>query len=772
MAGPGLRHADGSRRGPHVSRRGLLTGAAVGGGLLVAWLAWPRSEAAPLVPGPGEHAFGAWLMIGRDGVVTVAVPQLEMGQGVTTILPQIVATELGADWRLVAVQPTPPAGAYPNLPLAAAWAPLWMPMAAGLAGEPDSWLAQRFARKTGFNATAAGTTLAAYEEPCRLAGATARAMLRDAAARRWGVPAAECRVDSGRVIHGARSLPFGALAAEAAELPPPDAPPLAPASQQPATDPAVIRFPRLDLPAKITGAALFAGDVRLPNMLFASIRHGPPGRTRLAAFNAAAAGGIPGLVQVVQSRRWLAAVADTWWAAERALDAMRPRFAGAEPADSAAMHRTLEEALASEGEVVARSGEPFTPGDRTEQTATYRIAPAVHAAIETASATARLANGRLELWMAAQAPGAALAAAAKAVGLSPADAVLYPVFAGGSFDARLDHTHAIEVAVIASQVGRPVQLTWPRRQEMLALPPRAPVHARLSATRAGGGARIGRFHARYAAPPWMRETGHRLFDNYTAEAAIEAARGVGDPLALEGALPPYAISQAVVEHVPVALPLPTGRLRGNGAAVSAFCTECFLDELAVAANVEPLSYRVAMLGGEPRLAACLLTVANMANWDGGQRNSGQGLACVRMSLPVPQDQPATGCIACIAEVQAAEGTVQVRRLFAAADLGRIINPDIVRQQIEGGLIFGMAMALGAAARYDDGLPATDRLIALKIPSLAQSPEIMLQFIDQPDLPPFDPGELGVAVAPPAIANAVFSATGQRLRSLPLWDAQA
>jgi isoquinoline 1-oxidoreductase beta subunit len=618
----------------HLSRRSLLTGAAVGGGLLVAWLAWPDDQASPLTPRPGEHRFGAWLSIGRDGVVTVAVPQVEMGQGVTTLLPQIVAEELGADWRLVAVQPAPPVGAYANVPLAARWAPLWMPLAPSLADAPDDWLAARFAQAEMAGATAAGTTLAAYEDACRRAGAAARAMLAEAAANRWSVPVEECRVAGGQVTHGTRRLTFGALAAEAAELSPPDDPPLrprAPTAPSAAGRPTAAAFPRLDLPSKATGAALFAGDVRLPGMLFASIRHGPVGRPELAAFDADAAAGIGGLKQVVKSRRWLAAAADNWWAADRALTAMRPRFAGAEPADSKAMAEALDAALAEEGERIALVGaEPGANGPRA-YTAIYRIAPAVHASIETASATARLVGGQLELWMAAQAPTQALEAAAKAVGVKPENAVLYPVAAGGSFDARLNHLHAIEAAVIAQAVGRPVQLTWPRRQELLALPPRAPVHARLSGTFEGGGAqRVASLHARYAAPLSMREFGHRLFDNATPESAIEAAEGAADPLSLEGAVPPYAIGRVAVDHVPVTLPLPTGPLRGNGPAVTAFCNESFVDELAARAGREPLSYRINMLGHDPRLVACLLQVAGMATWDGARRTSGQGLACVRM----------------------------------------------------------------------------------------------------------------------------------------------
>jgi isoquinoline 1-oxidoreductase beta subunit len=213
-----------------ITRRGLIAGAAAGGGLLLAWYVWPRSYSSALEPGAQEHGFGAWLTVDEGGVVTVAVPQLEMGQGVTTLLPQIVAMEMGAAWGQVAVAPVPPNGAQANIPLAAKWAPLWSALP-DLAGEPDSFLANRFARSEPFAATAGGSTLAAFESDCRAAGAAARAMLAMAAAERWDVAWEECEVAEGIVTHGQRRARFGELAAEAARMTPPDPPPLRPARQ-------------------------------------------------------------------------------------------------------------------------------------------------------------------------------------------------------------------------------------------------------------------------------------------------------------------------------------------------------------------------------------------------------------------------------------------------------------------------------------------------------------------------------------------------------------
>ena len=345
-----------------VSRRGLLAAGAVGGGLLVAWALVPRTFEVPLAPGRGEAAFNAWLKIARDGVVTIAVPQLEMGQGVTTLLPQVVAMELGADWRQVAVEPAPANGAYVNLPLAARWSPLWRPTIAALADQPDDYLLRRWAEDQRFGVTAEGTSLAAFELPCREAGAAARAMLAMAAAGRWGVEWEQCEAEAGFIVQGQRRLSFASLAEDAASYSPPDPPPLRsepPAETLPAfTDPEELQisYPRLDLPSKVDGSHLFAGDVRLPGMVHAAIRHGPVDHARLSSFDKEAAAGRRGLVGIVEGKRWLAAAATDWWAAEQALEAMAPRFTLAGPVSSARIDELLDEGV--------RRGEPLRIAER------------------------------------------------------------------------------------------------------------------------------------------------------------------------------------------------------------------------------------------------------------------------------------------------------------------------------------------------------------------------------------------------------------------------
>lgn len=748
-----------------ISRRGVLIGAGVAGGLVAAWALTPRSFAPPLTAGEGEYAFDAWLKIGKDGVVSVAVPDLEMGQGITTLIPQVVAYELGADWRQVAVEPAPVSGAYGNAPLAAHWAPLWLPLGSSLADTPDSLLARRFAAGDAFVATAEGTSLAAHEQAARFAAASTRAMLAQAAASRWDVAWEECDAQNGFIVHTDKRLSFAELVADAQGYAPPDPPVVRPqppqerAAEFPAGAP--LRAPRLDLPSKIDGSFTFAGDVRLPDMVFAAIRHAPVGDCSLGSFDAARAKSVPGLIRLVEGRDWLAAVASDWWAAERALKVAAPKFRHTNLADSGKITGALEAALRTgKSTRIAEAGDPdeWLSG-KFEHVARYEFAAALHAGAETATVTARFEIGKLELWLASQAPQAARQAAAKALGLSADQVVVYPMPAGGAFDARLESLHAVEAALIAREIGKPVQLIWSRWQEHVAVPPRTPARAVLAA-RTGPDGSLTALKLRIAMPATAREFGARLFDGATVREALDRQDGA-DAIAMRGMEPVYKIPHLMVEHVPCAIALPTGRLRGNSHGLAAFLIETFVDELAARSGREPLSYRMAMLGHELKLANCLQRAATLAEWSGGAGGAGQGLACFRM-----EQGGREGRIAVVASARRDERGIRVDKLTAVADIGRIVNVDIARQQIEGGLIFGLGLARGSATSFKDGLPQAGQLGQLALPQLSDCPEIDVEFIDS-DSDPFDPGELGAVCAPPAIANALASAGSERLRRLPL-----
>jgi isoquinoline 1-oxidoreductase beta subunit len=726
------------------TRRNVLIGGGAGVGLIVAWAIWPRSYRPNLAAAPGESTFGAWLRIGDDGHVTVAVPQLEHGQGVYTALPQIVGDELGADWRTVGVEAAPANPLYAN-PLA-----LDELFEGSFTRLPDD-LRQAFAERAGLIVTGGSTSVRMFEEGCRTAGAAARALLCKAAARRWNVDWTDCAVDAGFVVHGGKRLRFAELAAGAAGESVPDPLPIGVQGAGKLTGKPV---PRIDTPAKVDGSATFAGDIRLPDMVHAAIRQGPIGDSRLLRVDRAAADRIRGVLSVVETPRWVAAVATSWWAANRALAAMVPRFATSGPVvDTASIARSLDAALAGEGVPVAVVGDLGTLLEGGGVVAAdYTAGLGVHAALETASAAAAYRDGRLELWLPTAAPMAARSAAARAAGLGEGAVVIHPTLGGGGFGATLDPLVAEQAAILAMHLKRPVSLVWSRGEDVAHDRFRPPAKARMRARLSSNGA-IAAWDTHIAAPATGHELARRLVP---ATAAL--ALGGADPYPVAGALPPYRLPAFALHHHAADIGVPTGHLRGGAHGYTAFFTECFLDELARVAGTEPLSYRIGMLGGDARLARCLTTVAALGGWDGGAPGSGQGIACHSFR---------GSHIAVLAEAEMGEGgRPRVERLVAAVDCGRMINPDLVLQQIEGGLIFGLAQALGASTGLTGGRTDVRGFAGLALPRLADTPDIIVEFV-RSDEAPGGVGELGIPAVAPAIANALHSATGIRLRNLPL-----
>ncbi len=742
-----------------MNRRKFLIGGAAGAGLLVAWAIWPRSYEPNVAATENEQVFGAYLKISEDGQVTVIVPQSEMGQGVYTVLPQILADELGADWRTVAVEPAPINPLYSNSLLAEQWAESLMPASTGKLAEYEAvqWIAQNVGVRDQFLVTADSTSIPGFAESFREAGAAARVLLTKAAAARWGVAWETCTVENGVISGGDKKLRFGEVVRDAAGQNLPDPVPLRPAGEGNLIGQDV---PRLDLPSKLDGSANFAGDIRLPDMVFAAIRQGPIGETRLKSFNRAGAGKITGFIDVVQSEKWIAAVATNWWAANRALDKMSPVFeTKGFMVNSDKIDAALQEALENGPGIrfVARGNTRDVFDDDNVYRARYQADAAVHAPIETRTATAEYKDGGLELWMATQAPVAAVQAAAKALNIGQDRVTLYPMLSGGSFDRNLDNEIAAQVAQIARKMGRPVQLVWSRAEDLMHDHYRAPSLARLDAAMAKAG-RVEALQIKIAAPPSSREQVKRLFDGVDHVEAMRSSIGDADNKAVAGLEVPYDIPNLTVDHHSAFVGVPTGNWRSNAHSSNIFYLESFIDELAAKAGIEPLSFRMQMMNNAPRLTRCLTGVAAMAGWDGGLDGSGQGMACHSMR---------GGHIAVIASANRGTGGLEVSRISATVDIGRIIHPDIARQQIEGGIVFGLAMALGSATRFQDGLPTAKRLRDLSLPRLAEIPPIQIEFLRSEE-EPAGYEELGVPAVAPAVANALFSATGTRFRQLPLF----
>jgi isoquinoline 1-oxidoreductase beta subunit len=698
---------------PAVDRRTLMIGGGAGVGLIVAFLAWPRREGSPLRSGPRDVVFGPFLRIGIDGRVTLAVPQVETGQGIWTGLAQVAADELGAAWENMAVEPAPYGTAYANRLIA-----------------HDYEVPTRI--------TAGSSSIRAFEQPLRAAAAVARAMLCAAAADRWGVSAAECDTDSGFVIHEGKRLAFGEVAAEAAELEPPETPQLRLiGGGKLAGEPR----PRLDLPAKSDGSWRFAGDVRLPRMIFASVRMAPPGG-RLTGFSRDAAKAQPGLIDLIVRDQWLAALGQTWWAADHALTRAAPRFSGSNHGDisailAAALERGDAQRLFERGDYAS-----VTTGTRP-LAATYSIAATPHHSLEAPAAVARFTGDRLELWVGTQIPDLARAVAARTAGIPERQVVLYAMPIGDGSGGAMG-LEAIEIAVeLARHAKRPVSLSLPPTVAQNQDAVRPPILAKLAALPSPEGG-IAAWSVRLAGAPGL-------------ESSLARALGKAMPrFAPRGAAPPYGISAIRIDAIDAQLPIRSGYMRGGDEAALTFATESFIDEMARTLHAEPLGFRIGLLGGTPRLARAITTATAIGGWDGGAPGSSMGLACASLY---------GSHIGLLAEATiGADQRIRVSRLVAAVDAGRIVNPGLVRQQIEGGLLAALAAAVIPAPEIVAGMP---RAVPMRggYERLRDVPSIEVEIIQSGDAPGGVSG-LGMAVLAPAVANAIASGSGRRLRNLP------
>ncbi len=741
-------------RGKGLDRRTLLIGGGAAAGLLLAWGAWPRTYAPNLAAGPTETIVNAFLKIDRSGQIIVVVPQTEMGQGVTTVLPQILADELGADWRTVAVQSAPISPLYANELLAREWlASDWT----RLLGDAGRWAIDQYATRSALMLTGGGTSIPMFHDAYRDAGAAARVLLCKAAAARWSIPWESCDIQEGLISDGAqRRMKIGDVAGEAMAF---DLPPILPYRQGQDGRLAGQDLARLDTPSKIDGTHNFAADVRLPDMVFASIRQGPIGDATLAGLDDRAASSVTGFLKLVKQDRWVAAVASNWWAANKALDLADPVFTlrgtavsseGIDAALEAAFSKSSGRRLYAKGDL-----EPVFDG-ATILASEYQVDAALHLAIEPPCATARVTEGGAEIWMATQAPGLARDAIADALGLSRDAVTLYPLHAGGSFGRAMDWDVGVQAAMIARDMGRPVQLLWSRLEDVIQDRPSAPARARMAAKVGRNGAIEG-WLAKVAAPCAMTQTWARIADGKLPHEAAQDGAESANRLAVAGMVPPYAIPNWAIDHYPADVGLPLGFMRGNARLHGTFFTESFIDELAHLANIEPMSFRIQMLGGNPRLAHCLTTAAAMGGWQGGVAGSGQGMAAHMIN----------GAYAAVmVEASMSGDRLSVGRIIAAVDAGDPVHPDIARQHIESGLVFGLAFATGASVSYAHGLPTRAILGRMNLPRLADIGEVSVEMIRSTA----DPAGTSDLVAPlmaPAIANALYTWTGQRIRSLPL-----
>ncbi|MFQ3595998.1 MAG: molybdopterin cofactor-binding domain-containing protein [Sphingomonadaceae bacterium] len=727
-----------------TTRRTFLIGTGAVLGIGVGFLLWPREWKAPSLAADGEVPLNAWVRVAPDGQVILAIPQAEMGQGAWSGLAQILADELGADWQRVAVEPAPLHPAYAHVGMVRQGTAGLPPMIRDLAALAGT----NVVRTMNLQLTGGSTSIKGYHDIVREAGAAARAMIVGAAARAWGVNMAEVDTRDGFAIFQANRMPF----ADAVKgVDPADArrAVLRPAGTGGLMGKAV---PRLDLPPKVDGTARFGADVRVPGMLFAAIAHGPVGNGRLVSVRG------PEGARVVKGGNWVAATGETTFEAMRALERLTIDWeTDGEPAGDW-IDDAIAEALNGEGgKAVARSGWREEALGDTPLVADYSVPFLAHACMEPMTATCRIEEGRVELWGPTQSLTLATMAVADALGVDRSAITVHPTLLGGGFGRKAETDHFVKAALIAQAIGRPVQLQFSRTEDLHADMFRPAGAARMRA-RLDDDRRIAALDARVAIPnvgaSAMARYLPRLAPSPTS-ASASAIEGV-DRIA-------YAVPAFRATHVPVVTAVPLGFWRSVGHSFSAFFVESFMDELAEAAGVDPVTFRMRHLADRPRHAAVLKAVAEDSRFrDPSPEGFAKGVAL---------HESFGSIVALVVEAGVRDGAIQLRRAWAAVDCGRAINPDSVRAQIEGGALFGLCAAIHGEIRFEDGFASQKNFDGYRLLAMADAPAFSVRILES-GAPLGGIGEPGTPPAAPALANALAAATGTRARNLPLAEAFA
>jgi isoquinoline 1-oxidoreductase subunit beta len=689
----------------------------VGGGMLVGFSLSERARASQ----PSQP--DAFVRIARSGIITFILPYVEMGQGAYTSQAQILAEELEVDLHAVVLEPAPANEAL---------------YASPLFGE----------QLTGGSGSLRGAWLS-----LRTAGAAARMMLIAAAARRWKVPATSCRAEAGRVFHSSgTSVSYGDVADDAARLSVPSNPPL----KKPDSFRIIGRaHKRLDAPAKISGHAKFGIDVRPAGLLHAMVNACPvPGGT-LANVDPAPALRISGVKQVLQIADAIAVVADHTWAALKGLRALRPQWneGSNRDLDTAKLVEAADRALDMEGLIALRLGDvsqaEATASQKLE--AVYRMPMLAHAAMEPLSCTVHVAADGCEVWCGSQIVGRAHKVAAEAADLAPERVAFHNEFLGGGFGRRLETDYVRQAVLFARQVRGPVKVTWSREEDMRHDYYRYLNHSRVTVGIDTEGRPVSWRH-RVVAPNVMA----RWLPVYQKDGvdldAVDAASG------------PYDIANVLVEFVRHEAPagLNTGNWRGVGPTRNVFVVESMMDELAHAARRDSIDYRRSLMGKSPRALAVLELAARESGWSSPlPPRSGRGVAVF---------SGFGSHVAVIAQVRVDDdGEVHAERVVCAVDTGIVVNPDIVRAQFEGGVIYGLSAALHGKITIARGHVKEGNFDSYRVVRMHEAPRIDV-FIVTSQAEPGGVGEPGTSGVIAAVANAVYAATGKRVRSLPIESA--
>ncbi len=707
-----------------VSRRTFLkAGAAAGGGLLLS-LSLPalmRNAEAAETSTAISFAPNAFIRIDRQGRVTLVVHQVEMGQGTYTSLPMLLAEELEVDLAQVHLEHAPPDDKLYANPL------------------------------IGFQATGGSNSVRGAWEPLRRAGASARSMLVSAACATWNVDSNSCRAEKGEVIHvpTGRKLNYGALVDKAATLPVPDR-----FALKDPKDFKLIGKPakRLDGPDKVNGKAEFSIDVRVPGMKIAAVAACPVFGGKLASVDEAKAKALKGVHQVVRLDDAVAVVAEHMWAAKQGLAALDISWDEGPNAElsTADIVQQLEAASQKPGAVARKQGDvaKAMAGAAKRIEAVYQVPFLAHATMEPMNCTVHARKDGCDVWVGTQVATRAQAAAAQVTGLPPEKIRVHNHLLGGGFGRRLEVDFITQAVHIAKQVDGPVKVIWTREEDIQHDIYRPYYYDRLAAGLDEHGMPIAWSH---------RVTASSILARWLPLAFKDGL----DPDAVEGAADlPYSLPNTLVDYVRQEPPgVVTGWWRGVGPTHNTFVVESFIDELAAAAKKDPVEYRRALLGKSPRAQAVLDLATGKAGW--GQplpQGRGRGVSV----------QHAFGSyLAQVAEVAVSkEGEVRVDRVVCAVDCGMTVNPDTVRAQMEGGIIFGITAALYGEITIKDGRVEQHNFNDYRILRINEAPVVEVHLVKSAEAPG-GIGEPGTAAIAPAVTNAIFAATGKRVRKLPV-----
>jgi isoquinoline 1-oxidoreductase beta subunit len=701
-------------------RRFLQTGTAAGGGLMLG-LHLPFANAQAQAAGPDAFAPNAFIRIGSDGQVVLTMPYVEMGQGTYTSIPMLIAEELEVDLKQVRLEHAPPNEKLYANPL------------------------------LGVQATGNSNAMRGAWQPLRQAGATARTMLIAAAAKRWNVEPASCRAQDGEVIHAAsgKRIKYGELAADAAGMPVP-----ANVALKRPEDFKLIGKPakRLDTPAKVNGTAVYGIDVRPPGVKIATLAQSPVFGGRVKNVDDTAAKAVKGVRQIVRLDDAVAVVADHMGAAKKGLAALNIEWDDGPHAKlgTGDVAAELEQATLAPGAVAQNLGDvdKAMPGAVTKVEAIYQVPFLAHATMEPMNCTVHFRKDACEIWIGSQAVARVQAMAAHAAGLPPEKVIVHNHLIGGGFGRRLEADGAVRAVEIAKQVDGPVKVVWTREEDIQHDMYRPYWFDRIAAGLDAKGVPVAwnhRFAGSSVIARWLPPGFNNGLDPDSTEGAIDLV---------------YDLPNFHVEYVRVEPPgIPTGFWRSVGPSHNVFVTESFMDELAAAAKQDPVAYRLMLLDKTPRAKVVLALAAQEAGW-------GQPLPA-RAGRGVALQHAFATYMAMVAEVEVArDGTVRVRRVTCAVDCGAVVNPDTVRAQVQSAIMFGTTAALYGEITLKNGRVEQTNFDTYQILRMNEAPAVDVHIVENLEVPG-GMGECGTSAIVPAIANAIFAATGKRLRKMPI-----